>query len=98
MPPCLDAGRPSDPGQGVDQRAALDAEGATDRGLGGAAVEGGDHRPELLGIDDGGAAAPAAPAAGPPPPRGPGRGPATSPACTRSWISDRSNCASAPKT
>src|SRR3954447_17672614 len=60
----LDADRPSDPGQGVDQRAGLDAEGATDRGLGGAAVEGRDPRPGLLGFDGAGPAPPPAPPAG----------------------------------
>ena len=56
----LEAGRPADAGQGVDQRAALDAEGAADRRLGGAAVERRDHRGELLGIDRDGTAAPTA--------------------------------------
>jgi hypothetical protein len=37
--------------QMVDERAALDAEGAANRGLGGAAVERRDHRRELLGVD-----------------------------------------------
>ncbi len=55
----LGAGRPADPGKGVDQRAALDAERAADRGFGGAAIEGGRHRPEFLGIDRHGAASPA---------------------------------------
>lgn len=40
----LGPGRPADPGERVDQRAALDAEGAADRGLGGAAVKRRNHR------------------------------------------------------
>src|SRR5208283_1020215 len=47
----LEASTPADPGQRVDQRAAFDAESATDRGLCGAAIKGGDHRREFLGID-----------------------------------------------
>lgn len=35
----FDPGRPSDPGQGFDQGAALDAEGAVNSSLGGGAVE-----------------------------------------------------------
>ena len=48
----LDPGRPSDPRQRVDQRAALEAEGATDRGLGGAPLKRQGDRREFLGIDD----------------------------------------------
>ena len=35
-----EADRPADPGQGVDQGAAIEAEGAADRRLAGAAVSG----------------------------------------------------------
>ena len=53
----------------------------------GAAIECRDHRRELLGIDRRRASSPAsAPQA------------AARPAMTRSWVRDRSNCASAPKT
>ena len=45
-----ECGRPSDPGQGVEQRAAFDAEGATDRSLRSAAVQRRAHGAELLGI------------------------------------------------
>jgi hypothetical protein len=41
----------------ADQRAALDAEGSADRGLGGPVLERRRHRGELLGVDTGGAAA-----------------------------------------
>ena len=44
----VETGRPADPGQGVDERAALDAEDAANRGLGGAAVERRDHRCECI--------------------------------------------------
>jgi hypothetical protein len=59
----LQAGRPADPGQGVDQCAALDAESAANRGLGRTAVEGRDHRRKLFGIDRD--RAPTSPAAAP---------------------------------
>jgi hypothetical protein len=39
----VETGRPADPRQEVDEGAALDAEGAANRGLGGAAVERRDH-------------------------------------------------------
>ena len=87
MPPRLGPGRPADAGERVDESAALDAEGATDRRLGGATVECGDHRTEFLprrwrqdGRHDGHDGAPQ---------RGP---PERAP-----WISARSNCANAPK-
>src|SRR5271166_3822985 len=61
----LAAGRPADPGQGVDQSAALDAERAAHRGLRGAAFERRRHCREFLGIDrNGPAAAPPTPARG----------------------------------
>src|SRR3954454_7593219 len=47
----LEAGRPTDPVQRVDQGAAFDAERAAGRGLGDAAVKRRDHRGKLLGID-----------------------------------------------
>ncbi len=53
----LDAGRPADPGQGVDQRAALDAEAAADRGLGRAGIERAGDARQFFGIDHGGTAA-----------------------------------------
>jgi hypothetical protein len=59
---CLLPGRPSDPGQRVDQSAALDAEHSADSSLGGAAVKRRSHRGELLGVDCGRTAA-AAPTA-----------------------------------
>jgi hypothetical protein len=80
--PDLETARPADPGQGVDERAAFDAERATDRGFGGAAVERRDHRRKLFAIDRGGTPTP--------PTR---RRAAARPALTRSWVSDRSNCA-----
>lgn len=49
----LEASTPADPGQRVDQGAAFDAESATDRGFGGAAIKSRDHRRELLGIEFG---------------------------------------------
>ena len=49
--------RPTDPGQGVEKRAALDAESPTNSGLGGAAVERGCHRGEFLGVDGDGTTA-----------------------------------------
>jgi len=60
LPP-RSGGRPADPGEGVDQRATLDAEGAADRGLGGPAFEGRRDGGELLRIDGRGAPAPASP-------------------------------------
>jgi hypothetical protein len=39
------AGRPADPGEAVDQGGALEAEGAADRHLSGAAVSGSAERP-----------------------------------------------------
>ena len=56
----LEAGRPADPGKGVDQSATLEAEGAADRRLGGAAIERRDHRRKLLGVDRRRAPTPAA--------------------------------------
>lgn len=47
----MQCGRPSDPCQGVEQRAALDAKRAADCGLRGTAVQRRDHSGELLGID-----------------------------------------------
>jgi hypothetical protein len=47
----LEPGRPADPVQGVDERAALDAERSADRGFAGPAVERRDHRRGFLGID-----------------------------------------------
>ena len=42
---------PSDPGQGVDERAAFDSERPADGGLGGPAVERRGHGGQLLGVD-----------------------------------------------
>ena len=48
----LDLGpdRPPDPGQRVDERAALDAERAADRGFGGAGIERRRHRGKFLRV------------------------------------------------
>jgi hypothetical protein len=60
----LEIGRPADAGQGVEQRTALDAEGAADRGLGRTAVESGDNRRQLFAVDSDRAPASAAAAPG----------------------------------
>ena len=44
-------GRPSHPGQRVEQGASFDAEGAAHRRLGGASIQRRDHRAMLLGVD-----------------------------------------------
>jgi hypothetical protein len=55
------AGRPTDPGQGVDERAALDPEGAAHRGFRRAALERRDDGRHLFRVDrDGATASPAA--------------------------------------
>src|SRR3954466_2423917 len=66
----LEAGRPANPGQGVDQRAALNAESAADRSLGRTTVERCHHRGKLFAIDRN--RAPTSPAAAPA--AAPGRG------------------------
>src|SRR5271170_3634669 len=66
--PTLASRGPSDPGQGVDERAALDSERPADGGLGGPAVERRGHSGQLLGVDCRGttAASPATPRGGQP--------------------------------
>ena len=59
----LRAGRPADPSQGVDERAALDPEGAADRGFRRPAFERRDDGRHLFGVDRDRAAAPSAAAA-----------------------------------
>jgi hypothetical protein len=57
----FEAGGPANPGQGVNQGAALDAEGPTDCGLAGAAFERCRNGGKLLGVDcNGPTAVPAA--------------------------------------
>ena len=82
----LQGGRPSDPGQRAEQGAAFDAKRMASRGLCGPGVQCRDQGAELLRIDGG----------RPAPPRRPRRRAAASPACTRSWMSARSNWARAP--
>ena len=60
----IEAARPTDPGQGVDEGAAFDAECAADRRLGRAAVERRDDRGQVLSADRGGTAATTPPAPG----------------------------------
>ena len=57
-------GRPADPSQGVDERAALGPEGAADGGFRRAAFERRDNGRHLLGVDRNRAAAPPAAAPG----------------------------------
>jgi hypothetical protein len=57
----LQCGSPSDPCQGVEQRAAFDAKRTTDRSLRGTAVQRRDHSSEFLGIDRWGTPAPTPP-------------------------------------
>jgi hypothetical protein len=57
----LQCGSPSDPCQGVEQRAAFDAKRATDRSLCRTAVQRRDHSGEFLGINRWGTPAPPTP-------------------------------------
>ena len=57
----MQCGSPSDPCQGVEQRAAFDAKRATDRSLRGTPVQCRDHSGEFLGIDRWGTPAPTPP-------------------------------------